>query len=104
MRFFKRLLAFLLLVLVLAFGVLFTVQNTDKTPLDLLLVQLPEQRVSLWVLLAFALGGLAGLLISSAALIRLKSRNLLLQRRLDKHDKALLKLRSDDFRASTSKR
>lgn len=104
MRFLMRLIAFLLLVLVLIFGVLFTVQNTDKAPLDLLLVQLPAQRISLWILLAFALGGFIGLLISSAAIVRLKSQTLLLQRRLDKLDKASISAHGDELRVSASKR
>ncbi len=95
----QRLLVACLLVVVLAFGVLFSIQNTDKAALDLLIIQLPEQRVSLWVLLAFAVGGIVGLLVSSAAIIRLKSQTLLMQRKLDRRDKELASLRTADFRA-----
>ena len=91
MRYLKRWLAYLLLVIVLAFGVLFSVQNTVAVPLDLLLVQLSEQRLALWILLAFALGGVVGMLISSAAILQLKSQSLLLQRKLDKYHKGLSK-------------
>ena len=99
MRSIQRLLVAVLLLAVLAFGVLFSIQNTDKAALDLLIIQLPEQRVSLWVLLAFAVGGLVGLLVSSAAIIRLKSQSLLLQRKLDRREKELSNLRTADFRA-----
>jgi putative membrane protein len=102
MRSLKRLLVVCLLALVLVFGVLFSIQNTDKAALDLLVIQLPEQRVSLWVLLAFATGGIVGMLISSAALIRLKSQNLLLLRKLDKSDKELAALRTSDFGSSVA--
>lgn len=91
MRFFKRLVVFLVLVLVLIFGMLFAVQNTATVPLDLLLVQFSEQRISVWLLLAFTLGGVLGVLVSSMAIIRLKSQLLLLQRKLGKQDKALPK-------------
>ena len=98
-RFLRRLLVISLLIMVLAFGVLFSIQNTDKAALDLLIIQLPEQRVSFWVLLAFVVGGIAGLLVSSAAIVRLKSQSLLLQRRLDKRDKELSNLRTADLRS-----
>ena len=44
-------------------------------------------------------GGLVGLLVSSAAIIRLKSQSLLLQRKLDRREKELSNLRTSDFRA-----
>ena len=100
MRYLKRWLAYLLLLVVLAFGVLFSVQNTVAVPLDLLLFQLPEQRLALWVLLAFALGGVVGMLISTTAILQLKSQSLLLQRKLDKHQKELSRTRGTALRSS----
>lgn len=87
MRLLKRILIIALMFVVLAFGVLFSIQNTSLAPLDLLVVQLPAQRLSLWVLLAFAVGGACGMLISTAAIVRLKSRALMLQRQLNKASK-----------------
>lgn len=97
MRPMKRLLVLILLVCVLLFGVLFSIQNTDTVALDLLLIQLPEQRVALWVLLAFALGGIVGVLVSAVAILALKSQNLLLQRKLQKRQKELASLRTSEF-------
>ncbi len=97
MRFMKRWLAYLLLVMVLVFGVLFTVQNTATAPLDLFLIQLPEQRVALWLLLSFALGGAIGMLI---VMLPLKSRLLLLQRKLSRQERELSKLRSTALSSS----
>lgn len=54
----------------LAVGVLFALQNTQAVPLDLLVFTFPPRSVALWVLAAFALGGIAGLLVSSAYLLR----------------------------------
>ena len=102
MRALQRWLVLVLLLMVLALGVLFSMQNTDKAALDLLIIQLPEQRISLWVLLAFVVGGIAGLLVSSVAMIRLKSQFLLLQRRLDRREKELSSLRATDFRSATA--
>ncbi|EAW30351.1 hypothetical protein GP2143_09105 [marine gamma proteobacterium HTCC2143] len=103
MRPVKRLLVLIFLVCVLFFGVLFSIQNTDQIALDLLLVQLPEQRLSLWVLLSFALGGVVGMLISAAAILTLKSQNLVLQRKLQKRQKELGSLRTSDFPVTADK-
>ncbi len=100
MRLLKRLIFALLLLVVLAFGVLFSIQNGQKAGLDLLLVQLPEQRIALWVFLAFALGGLLGLVAGSMAWARLKGRVMLLQRRLDKQEQELTHLRVADVTAA----
>ena len=93
----SRWLAYLVMFLVVAFGVLFSFQNTAKVPLDLLAFQFAEQSVSLWVLSAFALGGLIGVAISTLAILRLKSEQLLLQRKLDRQQKELAALRMPDL-------
>jgi hypothetical protein len=53
-------------------------------PLDLLAVQLDPRPVALWVLLAFALGGFAGLAASMAAIVKLQSGQRSLRRQLGK--------------------
>lgn len=104
MRLLKRLLVILVLALVLVFGLLFAVQNSDRVPLDLLVIQLSEQRLSLWVLLAFIVGGGVGMLISSLAIIRLRSRVMLLQRKLNKNDQTSSQFSKKDSLPTTSKR
>ena len=94
----KRWIGYLLLLLVLAFGVFFSLQNTARAPLDLLIVQLPERPIAAWVLIAFAVGGVCGLLISSVTLVRMKSQVVMLRRRLDKQNKELAQLRTGDLR------
>ena len=44
-----------------AAGGLFSLQNTEETPLDLIVVQLPAQPVAIWVLAALAAGVVIGL-------------------------------------------
>lgn len=56
-------------ILAVALGGLFTVQNTEKVPLDLLVVQLPPQALAIWILLALAVGVLLGLLSSALLLM-----------------------------------
>lgn len=83
-------------VMAVALGGLFTVQNTEKVPLDLLIVQLPPQALAIWILLAMVIGVFLGLL-SSALLLMGRSAEI---RRLRKQCDRLLastgKQSSDD--------
>ena len=68
----------LLLIVVFAgaavvLGAMFALQNTQPVPLDLLAIKLPPRSIALWVLLAFGLGGLIGLLVSSAYMLRARA-------------------------------
>jgi len=62
MKSIARFLLFLLFVLVVFSGFLFTVNNTVEIPLWLG-TSLPPKPLGLWVLLAFAVGALLGLLL-----------------------------------------
>ena len=84
MKFLLRLLIVSALLLIVLAGVLFSVQNTVQVPLDLLVISLPERSVALWVLLAFASGGLIGMLISMGMIWRLRASLLGANRRLRK--------------------
>lgn len=55
-------------------ALLFSLANTSRTPLDLVLLTLPEAPVAVWVLGAFVLGGFGGLIASSAAIWRARRR------------------------------
>lgn len=98
MQWIKRLAVAAILLLVLLFGVLFSVQNSQTVSLDLLVIQFSEQRAALWILAAFALGGCGGLLASSVAILRLRSRSALLRRKLRQAEKELATLRTSAFK------
>lgn len=87
--FLKRVAIVLLLIVVLVFGALFSIQNGAAVPLDLLVFQFSERSLAFWLLSAFALGGLSGLAVSMLAIMRLKSSQLALRRQLGKHNKQL---------------
>ncbi len=57
-----------------AVGGLFALQNTTPVPLDLLVLQLPERTISLWLLLALALGVILGLLSGLVVILSLRAR------------------------------
>ena len=65
-----RLTAFLLGTLVtLVLGGLFFLQNKQSIPIDLLVLQLPEKPIAIWILLAFALGVLLGTGVGSLLIL-----------------------------------
>ncbi len=68
----RVLLSLLIIGAAVVLGALFTLQNTAPVPLDLLVVQLSERAVALWVLLFFAAGCVVGLL--GGAVVNLKQR------------------------------
>ena len=68
----RALLSLLVIGAAVVLGALFTLQNTAPVPLDLLVVQLSERAVALWVLLFFAAGCVVGLL--GGAVVNLKQR------------------------------
>jgi uncharacterized integral membrane protein len=82
MNILKKLLYFTLALGMLALGALFAVQNTASVPLDLLVVYLPARSVALWVLLAFACGGVLGMLFSIGLVVRLRASLLKARREL----------------------
>ena len=69
-----RTLATLIIVLAtLAVGVLFALQNKAPVSLDLLVYTFDPKSLALWILLALAVGGFIGMLVSSAIVLRLKA-------------------------------
>jgi uncharacterized integral membrane protein len=68
-----RFLLFLLLILVLFAGFIFTLNNTVTVPLWLG-ADLNPRPLGVWVLLAFVVGGLAGLLLGLGLWQRFRSR------------------------------
>ena len=64
-----------------AYGVLFCLANTASVQLDLVIFRLPAAPLSVWVLGAFIVGGVLGLLASSVALWRMRMSAAALRRR-----------------------
>ena len=62
MQWLRQGLTLLLAIGAVTVGALFSLQNTQPVPLDLMVFQLAPQPVAIWVLLALALGVMFGLL------------------------------------------
>ncbi|MFC6669598.1 LapA family protein [Marinobacterium aestuariivivens] len=94
MRWLKSLLTGLVCLLILLVGILFTIHNTDKVAIDLIFVQLPQASLSLWLIAAFVCGGILGVLLSSFAILGLKTRLRSARRRSVQAHRELDQLRS----------
>jgi uncharacterized integral membrane protein len=81
MKSIARFLLFLVLILVVLSGFIFTINNTVEVPLWLGVGFAPRP-LGVWILLAFTAGGLAGLLLGLGLWRRVQSRLQLRQLRL----------------------
>jgi putative membrane protein len=84
MRLLRQCLTVLLALCALIAGGLFALQNTQAVPLDLLLFQLPEQSIAIWLLLALGLGVLLGLGAGSLIALRRAATLRRLRKRYDR--------------------
>ncbi|MGK0443057.1 MAG: putative membrane protein [Pseudohongiellaceae bacterium] len=94
MSFLTRWVIIVVLIAVFVFGLFFIVLNEALVPLDLFFIQFEPQWLAVWVILAFGLGGLVGMLVSMSAVLRLKRNELTAKRKLASANKALDKLRA----------
>lgn len=84
MKLLRNLLTTVVVLATLAIGVLFALQNKSEVPLDLLVYTFEPRSISVWVLFAFAIGGLLGMLVSSFILFRTRASLLSSRRQLDR--------------------
>ncbi len=90
----RNLLFVLIVIAALAAAVLFTVQNPEPVALDVLLYKFAPRSIALWVLSAFALGGIAGMLASSAVILHLRAGRASCNRQLRKMNAEVDRLRT----------
>jgi putative membrane protein len=94
MKAFRKLLTLVIVLATIAVGVLFALQNKAPVPLDLLVYTFNPKSLALWVLASLALGGLLGLLASSAIVLRLRTSLASANRKLAKATTELANLRA----------
>ncbi|MBM13723.1 MAG: hypothetical protein CME57_04075 [Halieaceae bacterium] len=70
MQWLQKGLAVILAIAAVAIGALFSLQNTQSVPLDLIVLKLPPQPIAIWILSSLASGVLIGL--SSGAWLALR--------------------------------
>ena len=94
MKWIKRIVVVLFLIVVFLWGILFASENTTQVPLNLLLVEVPAASISVWLVASFALGGLVGILISLVLVTRLKIAHLSVRKKLSRSEEELSRLRT----------
>lgn len=84
MKFIKAVLFFVVTMVALVVGVLFSTRNSQAVSLDLIFFQLPPMSMAIWLLLSLAMGMLLCAFIYSVVTFKLKRHNTQLQRQLSK--------------------
>ena len=95
MKLLRNLLTIAVALATIAAGVLFALQNKSPVPLDMLVYTFEPQSLALWVLGSFAIGGVLGMLVSSAILVRTRAALGSSRRQLDKARAELGRLRTE---------
>ncbi len=93
MIFLSKLITASVVLLMLAVGVLFAIQNTALVPLDLLFIVLPEKSLALWLILSLSFGVVLGMVVSWGIIFRLKKDVLLARNQSERNKKELDNLR-----------
>ncbi len=84
MKFIKAVLFFVVTMVALVVGVLFSTRNSQAVSLDLIFFQLPPMSMAIWLLLSLAMGMILCAFIYSVVTFKLKRHNAQLQRQLSK--------------------
>ena len=90
----RKILTVLIVLAMIAVGVLFALQNKEPVPLDLLIYTFEPRSLALWLLIAFALGGVLGLVVSSVLMLRNRAALASANRQLAKSKAEVDKLRT----------
>jgi uncharacterized membrane protein YciS (DUF1049 family) len=91
----RKLLTVLIVLAMLVVSMLFSLQNKAQVPLDLLVYSFEPQSLAVWILIAFVLGGLLGMLISSVILLQTRASLRLTKRQLKNAAAETIQLRSE---------
>lgn len=94
MKLLRTIITVVVVLAMAALGVLFALANDGPVSLDLLIYTFAPRSLALWILLAFAVGGLVGMLMSSLMMVRLRASRNSLQRKLGRAKAELEKLRT----------
>ena len=102
MKFLRKLITVVVVLAALAVGMLFALQNKTAVPLDLLVYTFEPRSLALWVLSAFAIGGILGMLACSTLMLRQRASLGAANRRLARSREEVGKLQDAAAEVSTS--
>jgi len=97
-RWLKTLIVGVLCLAMLLVGILFTIHNTQKVIIDLVVIQLPEASLSLWLMAFLGLGAVLGVLLSVVTVLVLKTRLGSARRRFNSAQRELDELRTTSLK------
>ena len=100
MNLLRKLLTILVVLATIVVGVLFALQNTTLVPLDLLVYTFAPKSLALWILAAFAAGGILGMLTATGIILRLRTTVLMANKRTAKVMSELDTLRAKGTKSS----
>ena len=94
MKLLRNLIYIAVVLAMAAIGALFALQNEAPVPLDVLVYTFEPRSLALWLLIAFALGGVLGLVVSSVLMLRNRAALASANRQLAKSKAEVDKLRT----------
>ncbi|MBS9402311.1 LapA family protein [Halomonas sp. TRM85114] len=98
MRWLKGLILAIILLAVLLVGILFSVNNQQALPLNLIWLELPEASLSVWLLASLTVGVLLGMVAMSGVYLRLRALLTRAQRHNQQQRKELDRLRVQEMK------
>ena len=85
----RRVLTIILVVVLVLFAMLFTLNNQQAVALDFLVYRTPEVSVALWLVVSLILGGILGALAASFAVFRARHARRRAEKQLHRSEKSV---------------
>ncbi len=95
---FRKLLILLSVLFLALLALVFSLNNQEPVSLDFLVFNTPSHGIAVWIILAFVLGALAGILITLLATVRASATRRQLQKRLARAERSLAHSRAENNR------
>jgi len=92
---FRKGLIIVLVIALILFVLVFSLNNQQPVSLDFFFFQTPTLGVALWLMLALVVGGLLGMFFTSLALFRSRLARRRAERKLNKSERALTRERRE---------
>ncbi|MEE3168962.1 MAG: LapA family protein [Pseudomonadota bacterium] len=94
----QKIILILLVLFLILLALVFSLNNQMAVSLNFLLFETQPHGVAVWIIMAFVIGALVGVLITTLATVRTSVSRRALQKRLDRAEQALEKSRAQNDR------
>ncbi len=89
----QKILIVLLVLALILLALVFSMNNQIEVPLNFLIFETQPYSVAIWIILAFAIGALVGVLMATLATVKAKVSRRTLQKKLERTEQTLEKER-----------